>query len=199
MATQVEGPSPASASDPGSGPRPAAQTTVENYQGLARYDLFVTPRISFFVQSQARRDRFQGLDLRLNIDPGIAYHFVQTKNQRLVLEGGYDLQFDIRRDEVIDATTPRADKTRTLHNSRAFFGYENRLYPEVSFISSLEHIQNFQDSQVYRLIFDVGLKSTIRGKLAVAATYTMRYENRPLAGVVKTDSLASIALVYSLF
>lgn len=188
----------------------AAETTVENYQGLARYDLFLSPRISVFLQSTTRRDRFQGLDLRLNADPGVAYHFIETKNQRLVLEVGYDLQHDIRRDASRVTTTPAvppateatvtvADKTRTLHNSRAFFGYENSLYPEVGFIASLEHIQNFQDPHLYRLVFDVGLKSTIRGKLAVATTYTMRFENRPLAGVEKADSLASISLVYTLF
>jgi putative salt-induced outer membrane protein YdiY len=188
----------------------AAETTVENYQGLGRYDLFVSPRVSLFLQTTGRRDRFQGLDLRLNIDPGLAYHFIRTKNQFLVVEGGYDVQHDIRRDAdrtivtpaVPPATEPTivtADKTRTLHNSRLFLGYENKLYPEVSFIASLEHIQNFQNTQLYRLIFDTGLKSTLRGKLAVAATYTMRYENRPLPGIVKSDSLASISLVYTLF
>lgn len=188
----------------------AAETTVENYQALGRYDLFLSARVSLFLQSSIRRDRFQGLDLRLNVDPGVAYHFLQTKNQRLALEVGYDLQHDIRRDAsrvvVVPPTPPAteptvftADKTRTLHDLRAFFGYENKLYSEVSFIASLEYIQNFQDSQLYRLVFDTGLKSTIRTKLAVAATYTMRFENRPLPGVERADSLASIALVYTLF
>lgn len=188
----------------------AAETTVENYQGLGRYDLFLSPRVSLFLQSTVRRDRFQGLDLRLNADPGVAYHFIETKNQRLVIEVGYDLQHDIRRDASRVTVTPPeppategtvtiATKTRTLHNARAFLGYENTLYPEVGFIASLEHIQNFQDANVYRLVFDVGLKSTIRGKLAVATTYTMRFENRPIPGVEKADSLASISLVYTLF
>jgi putative salt-induced outer membrane protein YdiY len=177
----------------------AAVTTVENYQGLGRYDLFLTPHVSLFLQSTVRRDRFQGLDFRLNVDPGIAYHFIQTTNQRLVVEVGYDLQYDIRRDEDRLATTPPIAKTRTLHDARAFLGYENKLYTEVSFVASLEYLQNFQTPELYRMIFDTGLKSTIRGRLAVAATYTMRYENLPLPGIVKADSLASVALVYTLF
>ncbi|MDB4939163.1 MAG: Peptide chain release factor [Labilithrix sp.] len=187
-----------------------AETTVENYQALGRYDLFLSPRVSLFLQSTIRRDRFQGLDLRLNIDPGVAYHFIQTANQRLVVELGYDLQHDIRRDAsriqvtqpvppALDPTITIADKTRTLHNSRAYLGYENKLYSEVSFVASLEHIQNFENAHVYRLVFDTGLKSTIRARLAVAMTYTMRFENRPLPGVERADSLASISLVYTLF
>lgn len=177
----------------------AAETTVENYQALGRYDHFLTPHVSLFLQSTIRRDRFQGLDLRLNVDPGFAYHFIQTTNQRLVGELGYDLQHDIRRDEDRLAVTPPIAKTRTLHDARAFLGYENKLYTEVSFIASLEYLQSFEDSQLYRMIFDVGLKSTIRGRLAVAGTYTMRYENKPLPGIQQADSLASIALVYTLF
>lgn len=186
-----------------------AATTVENYQGLGRYEYFVSPRVSLFLQSITRRDRFQGLDLRLNVDPGVAYHFIQTKRQQLVVEAGYDLQHDVRRDELrrsLVETEPGAPdvelvepKTRTLHNARAYLGYENALYPEVSFVSSLEYIQSFEDEHLYRMVFDVGLKSTIRERLAIAATYTVRYENRPLPGLVKADSLASLALVYTLF
>jgi putative salt-induced outer membrane protein YdiY len=175
-------------------PNTSAETTVENYQGLARYDYFLDNRVSVFAQAVARRDRFQGLDLRLNLDPGVAYHFIETKSQRLVTEAGYDLQYDLRRDEGLNGL----ERARTLHNARVFLGYENKLYPQVSFISALEHIQNFDDTEVYRSVFDVGLKSTIKEKWAVQGTFTLRYENRPLPGVVQADALASIALVYTM-
>ena len=58
-------------------------STVENYQGLLRYDYFIAEDVSLFLQSTARRDKFQGLDLRLNIDPGIAYYFINEKVHRL--------------------------------------------------------------------------------------------------------------------
>jgi putative salt-induced outer membrane protein len=54
-------------------------------------------------------------------------------------------------------------------------------------------------SETYRLVFDVGLKSSIGGNFAVATTYTMRFENEPLPTVEKTDSIASVNLVYTLF
>jgi putative salt-induced outer membrane protein YdiY len=178
----------------------AVDTTVENYQGLLRYDYFLTNNLSLFLQSSARRDRFQALDLRLNIDPGVAYYFINTKAQRLQAELGYDLQHDVRRDaDIASAPPPRPDKTQTLHNARAFVGYENKLYKEVSFITSLEYIQNFANLETYRLIWDVGLKSGIADKLAIATTYTMRYENKPLPNIEQTDSIASVNLVYTLF
>jgi putative salt-induced outer membrane protein len=177
-------------------------STVENYQGLLRYDYFLTPDVSLFLQSTARRDKFQGLDLRLNIDPGIAYYFINEKVHRLWGEIGYDLQYDIRRDQdrvQKDPTAPLLDKTQTLHNLRLFFGYENKLRKEVSFISSIEYLQNFADLETFRFIADIGLKSNVADHLALATTYTARYENKPLPNVTELDSIASFNLVYSLF
>ncbi|CAN5913993.1 hypothetical protein BH11MYX4_BH11MYX4_12510 [soil metagenome] len=190
----------------------AVDTSVENYQGLLRYDYFFTESIAAFLQASARRDRFQGLDLRANIDPGLAYYFINTKKQSLRAEGGYDLQYDVRRDASRTQTPPTAapgapapaplpllDKTQTLHNLRLFAGYENKLYKEVSMVTGLEYLQNFSDAATYRLVFDAGIKSSVADNLAVAVTYTMRYENTPLPTVENTDSIASVNLVYTLF
>ena len=187
----------------------AVESTVENLQGLLRYDYFLNERISLFIQTTARRDRFQGLDLRLNFDPGIAYYFINEKTHRLQGEAGYDLQHDIRRDAsrtvapAADApagTLPtRLDKTNTLHNARLFLGYENKLRKEVALVSSVEYLQNFADMGTYRFIFDIGLKSNVADSLALAVTYTARYENKPLPTVESLDSIMSLNLVYSFF
>ena len=188
------------------------ETSVENYQGLLRYDYFFTNNFAAFFQASARRDRFQGLDLRANFDPGLAYYVINTKKQQLRGEGGYDLQYDVRRDasrtqtpeEVAPgapapAPLPLLDKTKTLHNVRLFAGYENKLYKEVSMVTGLEYLQNVSDAGTYRLVFDIGIKSSVADNLAVAMTYTMRYENKPLPSVETTDSIASVNLVYTLF
>ena len=185
----------------------SVDTTVENYQGMVRYDYFLTNNVALFLQTSARHDRFQGLDLRYNLDPGVAYFFVNTKKQQLRAEGGYDFQYDVRRDEsrvqtpVAGSTTPLPllDKTKSQHNLRFFLGYDNKLYETVSFTSGLEYLQSMERSENYRLIFDVGLKSSIGGNFAIATTYTMRFENEPLPSVEQTDSIASVNLVYTLF
>jgi putative salt-induced outer membrane protein len=187
----------------------SVDTTVENFQGLVRYDHFLSEVVSLFLQSTARRDRFQGLDLRLNVDPGVAYYFIHTKTHRLQVEGGYDLQHDIRREGsrvqpppagAPPGTPPTTvDKSQTLHNARLFLGYENKLRKEVSFVASIEYLQNFASLETFRFIADIGLKSNVAEHLALATTYTARYENKPLPTVADLDSIASINLVYSFF
>ena len=182
-------------------------TTVENYQGMIRYDYFLTNNVALFLQTSARHDRFQGLDLRYNLDPGVAYFFINTKKQQLRAEVGYDFQYDVRRNESrvqappagSTAVLPLLDKTKSQHNARLFFGYDNKLYEQVQFTSGLEYLQSFERSETYRLVFDIGLKSNIGGNFAIATTYTMRFENEPLPTVETTDSIASVNLVYTLF
>ena len=65
--------------------------------------------------------------------------------------------------------------------------------------TGLEYLQNVSDLGTYRLVFDIGIKSNIADNLAIATTYTMRYENKPLPSVESTDSIASVNLVYTLF
>lgn len=186
------------------------ETTVENFQGLLRYDYFLSETVSLFFQSTGRRDRFQGLDLRLNVDPGVAYYIFHTKTHRLQAEIGYDLQHDIRRDASLVQSAPEGSppgtppppplpKTQTLHNARLFVGYENKLRKEVSLIVSAEYLQNFGDLETYRFIADIGLQSNVAERLALATTYTARYENKPLPNVADLDSIASVNLVYSFF
>ena len=55
------------------------------------------------------------------------------------------------------------------------------------------------DIETYRFIADIGLKSNVSDRLALATTYTARYENKPLPTVTDLDSIASINLVYSFF
>ncbi len=184
------------------------ETTVENYQGRVRYDLFFADKLAAFLQTSARKDRFQGLILRLNIDPGLAYYFVDQKAQQLWGELGYDFQYDVRRDDSrLDPETGfRADKTESRHNGRAFVGYDNKLNKAVSFYTGVEYLQGlspYEDENTgdvnWRLNFDAGLTSKVGESLSVATTFTLKYDNNPLPGLATTDTVTAVNLVYSLY
>jgi putative salt-induced outer membrane protein YdiY len=184
------------------------ETTVENYQGRVRYDLFFTKRLAGFFQTSLRRDRFQGLDLRLNIDPGLAYYFVDQKQRQFWAELGYDLQHDIRREEArVNADTGAiADKTATRHNARAFVGFDHQMNKAVTFATGLEYLQGlspYEDDDTHRvnwrLNWDAGLTSKVGDGFSVATTVTVKYDNNPLPGLAKTDTITAVNLVYSLF
>ena len=185
-----------------SGPDEPMEDTVTNVQGRVRYDRFITERVALFIGVSGRHDPFQGLDLRLNIDPGVAYYFIDVEKHQLWAEAGYDYQHDIRTEqnirEAIATGDPPPDKVEGRHNVRLFGGYENKLNEAVALTTGLEWIKSFTDSENWRLNYSVGLNSTIAGRLAAATTFTLRYDNNPLPNVKKTDAITAVSLVYTL-
>ncbi len=189
------------------------QTTVGNVQGRVRYDYFVHPRVSLFTMATARHDTFQGLQLRLNIDPGAAFYILKDPKHRLWTEVGYDFQYDVRTDEAIrevDADgnvvlgpdgEPNiiADKRRPNHAVRLFGGYANNLNDNVSFNTGLEYLQSVLAAKRWRINYDVGLTANLINRLAVATTFTVRIDNDPAPGIRKVDTITAFSLVYRFF
>lgn len=182
-------------------PTDSVQTTIENYQGKLRYDRFVSDPLAFFVSLSGRRDRFQGLDLRLNLDPGLAYYFIQNPKHQLWGEAGYDLQYDIRRQEAIDEALAQGTilvKAKSRHSARLFAGYQNSLNEAVTFNTGVEYLQGLTESRYWRLNWDLGLTAAIATRFSLATTFSLRYDNAPLPGVKSTDTLTAVNLVYTL-
>jgi len=177
------------------------QTTVENFQGKARYDRFLAGSFAIFGGASARHDRFQGLELRLNFDPGVEYYIVDQGAQQLWTEVGYDLQYDIRdQDEITSAAATGVvlDKTETRHSARAFAGYTNSVSKTVTFATGLEYLQGLDQSKNYRLNWDGSVSSTVGSGFSIATTVSVRYDHNPLPDVENTDIITSLSLVYKL-
>ncbi|MGC4093308.1 MAG: DUF481 domain-containing protein [Polyangiaceae bacterium] len=177
------------------------ETTVENYQGKLRYDRFVTDNLAAFLSLSGRKDRFQGLTLRLNLDPGVAYYFIDDPKQQLWGEAGYDLQFDVRRNDAINAAAATGvvlDKADTRHSARLFAGYRNNVNEHVTFNTGLEYLQGLPDTEYWRLNWDVGLTAALGSRFSLATTFALRFDNHPLPNVKELDTLSSVNLVYQL-
>jgi putative salt-induced outer membrane protein len=179
--------------------------TVENYQGKVRYDRFLTESVAAFLSFSGRRDRFQGLDLRLNLDPGLAYYVIDQPKQQFWAELGYDFQYDVRRKENIDAEFAKSngavviDKTETRHSLRAFAGYKHQLNDNVGFNTGLEFLLGIPETDYWRLNWDVGFTAAISERFSLAVTFSWKYDHHPLPGVKNGDTLTAVNLVYSLF
>lgn len=189
------------------------EQTVGNVQGRARYDVFFAKRWSAFLMATARHDPFQGLDMRMNVDPGVAFYALPGPKNRLWFELGYDLQVDLRTEEAIVAkdaneqpildmngdTIQIEDPVFINHAIRAYAGYANRMSDKVTFDTGFEYLQSVIDLKVFRFIWDVALTAQIAERFAVSTTFTLRYENQPLPDVKKLDTITAVNLVYRFF
>jgi putative salt-induced outer membrane protein len=179
----------------------AVEANVQNVQGLLRYDYYFGERWSVFLQSSARRDRFQGLDLRVNIDPGVAYYILDEKKQRLWVELGYDYQHDVRRTEALAEAQAKdgliQPRSANRHSIRSFAGYDNKVNAAITFTTGIEHLQSVQHATMWRFNWLTGLKSQLAPSFAAATTFSLRYDHDPLPGIGQVDAVTSISLVYT--
>jgi putative salt-induced outer membrane protein len=183
------------------------QTTVDNDQGKLRYDRFLVPHLSAFLGVQGRRDRFAGLDLRLQIDPGLAYYVIDEAKTQLWFEGGYDYLHDIRRDDalvdatgkpILDSNGAPLDKTKTVHSGRVFAGYNYQVSDGVSLVFGLEYLAALTDTTFWKLNGDAMVTSKLGKAFALATAFSFRYDHAPLPGKEKLDELTSVSLVWTM-
>lgn len=180
------------------------EPTVENIQGNLRYDRFLANDFSIFLSVSGRYDRFQGLDLRLNLDPGVAYYFLQTERHRFWGELGYDFQYDIRRQEIIDAAAiadppEDIDKTEARHHARLFLGYDNKINRAVVLYIGFEYLQGIPETKNYRFNGDLALNSSIAESFSVATTFSFKYDHNPLPNVDDLDILLAANIIYTIY
>ena len=175
------------------------ETTTQNVQGRLRYDRFLIDTTSLFLIGTGRHDRFQGLDFRLNVDPGAKYVFVRTDPTSFWAELGYDFQYDIRRDDALqpDPKVPPLSKTGTDHSARVFLGFKHAFNKEVTFATGVEYLQSFVESKRARLNYDALFAAHVGGGLSLGFGFSARYDHDPLPGKKTLDTATTVSLIYS--
>jgi putative salt-induced outer membrane protein len=187
------------------------ETTAQNAQGRVRYDRYLIDRLSVFVINTGRHDRFQGIDFRYNLDPGVKYLLVREPATSLWVEFGYDFQYDIRRDDarivldadgnpVIDPVTGAPlllDKTQVDHSVRLFLGFRHAFNEEVTFSSGVEYLQSVIEAERARVNFDAVFAAQVGGGFAVGFGFNARFDNAPLPGKQELDTSTTLSLIYA--
>jgi putative salt-induced outer membrane protein len=189
----------------------AIQVTTANLQGRLRYDRYFADELAGFLINTGRYDRFQGLDFRYNLDPGVKYLFIPEVDRALWAELGYDFQYDVRRNEdrvvldanknpVIDPVTGAPQllpKTATDHSIRAFVGHKHAFNKEVTLALGVEYLQSVVESTRYRVNGDALIAAKIGGGLALGVGFSARFDHAPLPGKEKLDTSTTLSLIYA--
>jgi putative salt-induced outer membrane protein YdiY len=192
-------------------PGQSLQETTENIQGRLRYDRFLVDRMSLFLIGTGLHDRFEGLQARINVDPGAKYLFVHTGASAFWGELGYDFQYDYRlasarveKDSMgvteLDASgNPLLlDKTHVDHSARFFVGLKHAFNKEVSFTTGFEYLQSCVHSTRYRFNYDALFAANVGGGLSLGLGFTAHYDHDPLPTKKDLDTTTTINLIYSL-
>jgi outer membrane protein OmpA-like peptidoglycan-associated protein len=196
---------------------PAGSSAVEtagNLQGRVRYDRYLGDRESVFLIVTGRNDRFQGLQFRLNVDPGFKYIILKDEASQFWAELGYDLQYDVR---TFDARIPKeADPTMPAnmipvpgaeilpftqvdHSVRTYLGARHAFNSDVTGFLGAEYLQSLLETtdHDYRLNFDARLAASLGSGFSVGIGAAVRYDHNPLPGKKDTDSSVTASIIYA--
>ncbi len=180
--------------------------TAENVQGRLRYDRYILDQASLFLVNTVRSDRFQGLEVRYNLDPGLKYLFLTAETNSLWAEGGYDFQYDVRRNDArvqLDAMgvqipgAPLLDKTSVNHSMRLFAGFKHAFNEEVTLSTGLEFLQSFTDTSHQWLNYDALFTAKVGAGLALGLGFGARYDSKPLPGKKDLDTTTTVSLIFA--
>ncbi len=178
----------------------------------ARYDPFlalnmrlrIDPGFAFYIINQPKHRLWTevGYDYLLDI------RRIRSGADTSACPAGASYVLDVP--NVDPASAPCTARPRqSTHSARLFAGYSNALSEHVTFATGLEYIQGLAplrstaaetDGGKERVKawvnWDVALTTTLSKRFAFATTFTLRYDNAPLPGIKKLDTITSFNLVF---
>lgn len=176
------------------------QQNADNLNGRLRYDYFITDNDAVYAVAAARRDHFAGLDSRIQLQAGYARNIFAEDKHRFWGEVGYDVTLDnFFPNPLVDPMSMQVlDNTGVFHSARIFVGYDNHISERWTLLTGLEGLIDVQTIENVRLNWLSELGLSIVDGLAAKLQYTLRYDNLPVVGTGKLDTITILNLTYTL-
>jgi putative salt-induced outer membrane protein YdiY len=177
--------------------------TSRNVISRIRYDLFLSTMDALFVAIAPRRDRFAGIDLRLQNQIGYLRNlYFPVDAHRLWSELGYDFTFDEfgTPEGAAKDVAPVEDDARAkpfVHSARVFLGYTNRLSPTAQLSLGLETLLDFESARNVRVNGLVELTSSITHSFKLGLQARVLYDHEVPRRTYKADLIAAVQVVYT--
>lgn len=186
----------------------------------ARFDPFlglqsrvrVDPGLAFYIIQQAKHRLWGEVGYDFQHDA----RRVRTEKQDCVVAGALvtDGCYELRVPNVPEGMGARVvDRNLGVHSLRVFGGYVNQLSEVVSFTTGLEYIQPLSplrssdvdppkpDQPIEPRLrmwvnWDAAISVQVAKALSFATTFTLRYDNAPLPGIRRLDTITALSLTY---
>lgn len=162
------------------------ERTAERYFTDLRLDYLFSERLYGYVAGSWLSDEFAGFDARYALGPGVGYRMLVGPKHFLLAEVGLNYAHE---DYV-------AADSAEFAEGRAFGEYEYAFTERNRLTLNSEFLQDFDDSDNYKLNTTAALTSALNDILSLKVAYEVRYQNRPVpAELEKTDTVFGAAVV----
>jgi putative salt-induced outer membrane protein len=164
--------------------------TAESLAGGLRAARDLTPRIDVFAAALYYRNRFAGIDSRYGGEAGAGYKIFDEKTVRLRAEAavGYT------REDPVDSP-PIDTPAINYATARAGLDFGWKFSKSAELTELVSWTDNLETTSDWFLRSTTGLTANLTSVFALKASYTYLYDNAPVPGFEKRDTITSVALV----
>jgi putative salt-induced outer membrane protein len=168
--------------------RQDGQKNAERYTTDLRADYSLDGPVYLFVMGGWLQDEFAGFNNRYYIGPGVGRSFMDGPYHYLKGEVGLNWA----REEYVGADS------EDFLEGRGFGLYEYAFSDRSRFLQSLEYLQDFNDTDNFKIISHTAVTAALTRLIAIRIGYEIRYQNRPITSDIKeTDTILSASLVFN--
>jgi putative salt-induced outer membrane protein len=159
-------------------------TTAERWELRGQSDYSFTDRGYWFGAGRYEDDRFSAFEFQASLSTGLGYKIIDTEQTKFWVQAGPGYRFAEVREtgESEDGVILRGD-----------MGFEHQL-TETTKIVDRFLIESGSDNTYVQN--DLGLEVTVTGSLGLRVGYQVRHNTDVPPDVEKTDTLATVGLIY---
>ena len=177
-------------------------TTAQRWELRGQSDYKFTARAYAFGAGRYEDDRFSAYEYQASLAVGLGYRIIDDERTKLWVQGGPGYRFAERRGECLDSPLPDdiddcADRGPSESENSVIFrgdlGLDHQLTETTKIV---ERFLVEAGSDNTYLQNDLGLEVSINGALALRVGYQVRYNTDVQPGTEKTDTLATVGLIY---
>jgi putative salt-induced outer membrane protein len=170
--------------------------TSQRWEAREQSDYKFHPKGFWFGSTRYEEDRFSGVAYQATFGTGLGWRFFDSEATKLVAQLGAGYKVSETRETIDEDGVTFIPSERNKELIAQFGGtFERQLTDTTKMIDKLLVEAGAQSTFVQN---DLSLQIRIMNALALAAGYSVRYNNNPPDGFTATDTLTTLNLVYEL-
>ena len=163
------------------------EKTAENTYGQLKYDYFLNPKWYLYLNMDMLSDKFNDINLRTTIGPGVGYQIWEEENKALSLEAGLSFTSEDR---------DLGDDDNWL-SARLGVNYMYKLFESILFTDQFVIYPDLENSGEYFLRNEASIATDIGNRLALKLSNIWERNSEPEPGLDEDDYTWLLGLQYS--
>ena len=169
------------------------ETTEENAKLNAQVNRLLTKQTYFYLNGEAMQNERARLDYRFTTGPGIGHYFLKTDTRTFSIELG--VSYVTEQKKAVDDTAATVDDTMAWRLTQEFKGAIGKT---ANVWESAQYLTKYNDIDRYLLNGEIGIETTISGRLSLRLVVQDTYDSNPAPGVKNNDIVIKSSLVCNL-